>query len=299
MQPSLDLNLLVVLDALLTEGSVTGAAEKLDMSVPAMSRALARIRRMLGDPVFVRAGRGLAPTPRAEALREGTRALVEQAEALLRKTESFDLSKLQRVFTIRADDGMVSSLGPLLLEELQHQAPGVSIRFSAQGQQDVVALREGHIDLDIGVISDLGPEIVRQTLLKDKFVAVFRTGHPLEKLNTLTPEHFAQHQHVTVSRRGLLSGPVDVELAKIGLSRRIQAVTSTFVEALTIASHTDLIATVPDQLTRNMRQDMTIRELPVHTASLTISQAWHPRFNTDPGHKAMRGMIYQIYQNHT
>lgn len=107
----MDLNLLVALDALLAEGSVTGAAERLQLSVPAMSRTLERIRRMMGDPLFVRAGRGLVPTPRAEALREPVRTLVAQARELLAQDAAFDLKTLRRVFTIRADDGAVSTPG--------------------------------------------------------------------------------------------------------------------------------------------------------------------------------------------
>ena len=292
----MDLNLLMALDALLTEGSVTGAAERLNVGVPAMSRTLNRIRRMVGDPLFVRAGRGLVPTPRAESLRDGTREVVRQAEELLRKTAEFDLYSWRRTFTIRADDGAVSAFGPRLLRELQKLAPRVTVRFTAQARQDIVALREGEIDLDIGVIPDLGPEIVRQALLKDRFVAVFRAGHPLAKGKRLTPQQFAAHGHVTVSRRGLLSGPVDIELAKHGLSRRIQAVTPTFIEALAIARSTDLIATVAERLTKATRHDLQVRRLPVVTPPLTISQAWHPRFGADPGHQAVRSLVYRICQ---
>lgn len=293
---SIDLNLLIALDALLTEGSVTGAAERLGLSVPAMSRTLSRAREMVGDPLFVRAGRGIVPTPRAESLREGVHDLVQQATALLRSTESFEFRQLRRTFTIRADDGAISTIGPELLRALQHEAPLVTIRFMAQGKQDIVALREGLIDLDIGVIDDLGPEIVRQTLLNDQFVAVFRVGHPLEKRRQLMPEDFAKFGHVTVSRRGLLNGPVDVELAKHGLSRRVQAVAPTFMEALAIARETDLIATVADRLTTNARHGMVWRSLPVTTPRVTISQAWHPRFNADPGHQALRRLIHRLCQ---
>jgi DNA-binding transcriptional LysR family regulator len=293
---SIDFNLLLALDALLTEGSVTAAAERLNLSVPAMSRTLNRIRDMIGDPLFVRAGRGLVPTPRAEALREGVHAVVQQATDLLHKTETFDFQDLRRTFTIRADDGAIGTLGPDLLQSLQKIAPLVTIRFTAQGRQDIVALREGLIDLDIGVIDDLGPEIVRQTLLHDRFVAVFRAGHPLAKKKRVSPEDFAKYGHVTVSRRGLLVGPVDIELGKLGLSRRIQAVAPTFMEALAIARNTDLIATVADRLTEKARHDMELRELPVTTSRITISQAWHPRFNADPGHRAMRRLIHKICQ---
>jgi DNA-binding transcriptional LysR family regulator len=296
---SIDLNLLTALNVLLAEGSVTGAAERMNLSVPAMSRKLDRIRRMVNDPLFVRAGRGLVPTPRAEALRQGTREVVRQAQELLQRTEIFDFRSLRRTFTIRADDGAISSFAPQILRALQELAPLVTIRFTAQGQQDIVALREGHVDLDIGVIDDLGPEIVRQTLFKDRFVAVFRTGHPLKDRAKLTPKLFASYGHVTVSRRGLLSGPIDIELAKHGLSRRIQAVTPTLLEALAIARHTDLIASAADRLTQNAHEGMEIRDLPVKTPAVTLSQAWHPRFSADAGHQALRKLVHRVCQGAT
>lgn len=292
----MDMNLLVALDALLAEGSVTGAAERLQLSVPAMSRTLDRVRRMMGDPLFVRAGRGLVPTPRAEALREPVRALVAQAQELLAQDAVFDLGTLRRVFTIRADDGAVSTLGPALLDTLAKEAPRVTVRFISQGKQDVLSLREGAIDLDIGVIEDMGPEIVRQRLFPDRFIAVFRPANPLARHRKLTPERFAKARHATVSRRGVLSGPVDIELGKAGLARHISTVTHSFAEALAITRNSDLVATVPDLLTLHLRDDLVMRALPFETPAVTISQAWHPRFNEDPAHRSIRQMVHRISQ---
>ncbi|KAF1047140.1 MAG: Nodulation protein D 2 [Herbaspirillum frisingense] len=289
----MDMNLLVALDALLSEGSVTGAAARLDLSVPAMSRTLNRIRRMVGDPILVRAGRGLVTTPRAEELRAGVHELVRQAHGLLNTGEGLDLAKLERVFTIRADDGMVSAFGPALLDMLGRHMPGVTIRFAPQGQQDVAALREGAIDLDIGVINDLGPEIVRQALVRDRFVAMFRAGHPLAASRRLGIRQFTSYGHVTVSRRGLLSGPVDHELAQRQMRRRIVAVASSFSEAMALARATDLIATLPEGITRGARHGLELRPLPVPTPPVIVSQAWHPRFNADPAHRALRQMMYR------
>lgn len=290
---TLDLNLLIALDALLTEGSVTGAAERMNQSVPTMSRTLARIRLVVGDPIFVRAGRVMVPTARAEQLRDGTRTLVAQAQALLQHGGEFDFQTLERSFTIRADDGFVSSFGPVLLRALMKAAPRVQIRFRSQGLQDVEALRAGLIDLDIGVINDIGPEIVRQTLFKDRFVAAYRLGHVLEQAPELTPQLFADCGHVTVSRRGRTSGPLDEALAERGLSRRVAAVAPTFAEALAIARETDLVATVAERLTQTARHGMRTRELPLETPLVTISQAWHPRCNADPGHRALRALLKQ------
>lgn len=293
---SMDLNLLVALDALLTEGSVTGAAQRLDLSIPAMSRTLNRIRLMLGDPVFVRAGRGLVTTPRAEQLRQPVRLLLQQAELLLEKPQALELATLRRVFSIRADDGTVAVLAAALLRKLAQVAPKVTLGFVAQGQQDVDALRKGTIDLDIGVIEDIGPEIVRQTLFEDHYIVVMGPKHPLADEQELSAAAFAAARHVSVSRRGLLTGPVDLALAKQGLSRHVAAVTHTFAEAILIAKETDLIATVPALLTEPMQQGLHCRKLPLETDSIRISQAWHPRFQADLEHQFLRQLIYQHCQ---
>ena len=146
------------------------------------------------------------------------------------------------------------------------------------------------------MIPDLGPEIVRQLLFRDRFVVALREGHPLAKTRRLTSTQFAACGHVTVSRRGLLTGPVDVELAKEGLSRRIQAVTTTFTEALAIARSTDLVATVAERLTQGGLAGLTVRPLPVATPQVAISQAWHPRFSADPGHKLVRSLVHALWR---
>ena len=289
----MDLNLLIALDALLSTGSVTAAAERMGVSVPAMSRTLNRIRLLLDDPVFVRAGRGLVPTSKAESLRSGVRDLILQAKALLERKECFDARELRKSVTIRADDGVGSFLGPVFLQMLHKAAPFVDVRFTAQGQQDVAALREGVIDLDIGVIPDLGPEIVRQRLLHDPFVIVIRQGHPLCRHAEVTAEAYAACHHVVFSRRGITYGPVDKELDKLGLARRVCAAAASLAETLAIARGTDLVATVPERLTQNLRQEMTVRRLPVMTPEVQISQAWHPRFSTDPAHQFLRGLMLQ------
>ncbi|MDQ8952879.1 LysR family transcriptional regulator [Acinetobacter rudis] len=296
MMQSVDLNLLVALDALLAEGSVTGAAQRLNLSVPAMSRTLNRLRILFDDPLFVRAGRGLVTTPYAEQLREPTRLCLQQAEQLLQKTKVLQPFTLRRVFTIRADDGTVALLAAGLLKKMAELAPKVTLRFIAQGQQDVGALRDGVVDLDIGVIEDIGPEIVRQTLFHDHYQIVMRQQHPLAKDASLTVSTFAAARHVSVSRRGVMSGPVDSALAQLGLLRHVAVVTHSFAEALLIVKETDLIATVPTLLTQPMQQGVVYHNLPFQTAGIRISQAWHPRFQSHPEHQFLRQLIFEHCQ---
>lgn len=286
--PPLDMNLLVTLDALLSEGSVVGAAQRLNLSAPAMSRQLARIRHLLGDPVLVRAGRGLVPTPRAEALRERLRGLVAEAEALVRGDE-IDLLRLERTFVIRANDGFVGTFGAALASLAAQEAPLVRLRFAHQDKEDVEALREGRIDADVGVIGAMGPEIRLQALFHDRFVGVVRPGHPLA--GEVTPERFAAFPHVSVSRRGRFSGPIDVALAALGLKRFVAIAVANFNDALAIVRTSDHVAAVPARLTEPARANLHSFDLPVKTDALAVSLAWHPRFDADPAHRWLRAAL--------
>jgi DNA-binding transcriptional LysR family regulator len=283
------MNLLVTLDALLTEGSVVGAAQRLNLSSPAMSRQLARIRHLLGDPVLVRAGRGLVPTPRAESLRERLRSVVTEAEALVRGADDLDLSRLDRTFAIRASDGFVGTFGASLAVLAARQAPRVRLRFAHQDKEDVEALREGRIDADIGVVDTLGPEIRLQALFHDRFVGVVRWGHPLAE--AVTPERFASFPHVSVSRRGRFAGPIDEALSALGLQRVVTITVANFADALAIVRTSDHVAAVPARLTEPARAGLHSFELPVRTDALAISLAWHPRFDADPAHRWLRGLV--------
>lgn len=293
--PPLDMNLLVTLDALLSEGSVVRAAQRLNLSPPAMSRQLARIRHLLGDPVLVRAGRGLVPTPRAEGLRERLRGLVAEAEALVRG-DGIELSTLERTFVIRANDGFVGTFGATLASVAAQQAPHVRLRFAHQDKEDVEALREGRIDADVGVIGAMGPEIQLQALFFDRFVGVVRPGHPLP--GEVTPERFAAFPHVSVSRRGRFSGPIDVALAALGLQRFVAIAVANFNDALAIVRTSDHVAAVPARLTEPARAGLHSFDLPVKTDALAVSLAWHPRFDADPAHKWLRATLRAACSSH-
>src|SRR5688500_3433317 len=219
-----DLNLLVALDVLLTEGSVARAAQRLRLSPSAMSRALARLRETVGDPLLVRAGRGLVPTPRALELRGRVGRLVQDAEAVLRPAEALDLKHLIRTFTLRSSEGFVENFGPALIARVGKEAPGVRLRFLQKTDRDSAPLREGTVDLETGVVgATIGPEVRAQALFRDRFVGVVRLDHPLSKAK-ITPSRYASGRHILVSRRGLEQGPVDEGLAAIGLKREIATI---------------------------------------------------------------------------
>ena len=216
-----DLNLLVTLDVLLAEGSVARAARRLQLSPSAMSRALARLRATTGDPLLVRAGRGLVPTPRALELRERVSALVRDGEAVLRPAEKLDLKQLVRTFMLRTSEGFVENFGPDLIARVAAEAPGVRLCFVQKPDKDSAPLRDATVDLETGVVGEtMAPELRAQALFRDRFIGVVRKGHPLGK-GRMTPARYAAGRHIAVSRRGLDRGPIDEALKPLGLERRI------------------------------------------------------------------------------
>lgn len=299
---NLDLNLLPALDALLTEGSVTSAARRLGLSSSAMSRTLARLRCATGDPLLVRAGRGLVPTPYAVELRERVHTLSRDVMAVLRpRVGQLNIASLKRTFTIRANEGFVEVVSAHLVAAIYEAAPSVRLRFAPKPEKDARPLREGLIDLEIGVLGEFAPEVRTQTLFRDSFVGVARTGHPLLAATPITPERYARCNHVVASRKGEFSGPVDDALEELGLRRTISVVVPGFPDAMRIARHSDFVALVPRSCLRaDLDNDQTEGaglqsfELPVRTPEIVVSAMWHPRLDADPAHRWFRETVISM-----
>jgi DNA-binding transcriptional LysR family regulator len=292
--PGPDLNLLVTLDVLLAEGSVARAARRLGLSPSAMSRALARLRETTGDPLLVRAGRGLVPTPRALELRGRVSQLVQEAEAVLRPAEKLDLAKLARTFTLRTSEGFVENFGPELIARVGREAPGVRLRFVQKADKDGAPLREGAVDLETGVVEDsTAPELRAQVLFRDRFIGVVRAGHPLSR-GEVTTARYTAGKHVCVSRRGHSQAQVDGALAELGLEREIVTTVGGFSTALALSRASDLIASVPERHTGTLREGMHSFPLPFSTPEITVSLLWHPRMGGDPAHRWLRGCVREV-----
>lgn len=292
--PRPDFNLLVTLDVLLSEGNVARAARRLRLSPSAMSRSLARLREATGDPLLVRAGRGLVPTPRAIELRERVGQLVRDAESVLSPVRELDLTQLVRTFTLRTSDGFVENFGASLLARVGKEAPGVKLFFVPKSDKDSTPLREGSVDLETGVIGKaMGPEVRAQRLFGDRFIGVVRNGHPLSQ-GEMTPARYAAGRHVVVSRRGLGKGPIDEALESVGMAREIAAIVGGFSAALALVRTSDLICIVPERHTGNLRVGMYSFTLPVPLPEITISMFWHPRMDADPAHRWLRGCIRDV-----
>ena len=294
-----DLNQLITLDVLLAEGSVVRAAKRLRLSQSAMSRALSRLRETMGDPLLVRAGRGLVPTPRALALRERVHRVVEEAEGVLRPAETLDHQRLFRTFSLRTSDGFVESFGPGLLALIAKEAPGVRLHFLQKLDKDSALLRDGRVDLETGVIEDsTGPEVLSQALFRDRLMGVVRAGHPLSQ-QRMTLARYRKAEHVVVSRSGFEEGAVERPYLPADLQRKIGTIVSGFSAALALARASELVATVPDRHTAKLRRGMFVFALPVPTQEFTVSMLWHPRVDADPAHRWLRACLRKVCTSST
>lgn len=288
----LDLNLLTALDALLEEGSVVGAADRLHLTPPAMSRALGRIRRVTGDQILVRTGRTMTPTPHAQAIRGKVHALVQQAHAVLTPDRDLDLLALERTFTLRWHDAVTTAVGPALLAAVLAQAPGVRLRLLAETDTDTNDLRHGQVDLELGAGEPDFPDVRTDTLAHDRLVVVVRPESPLAR-GKLTRARYAEAEHITVSRRGRLRDPIDEVLQEHGIRRRVVAAAPTLGAALHFARHNDVLVAVPEHMSRPALGEtgLLTRPMPLELPPAPLILAWHRRYDTDPAHTWLRETV--------
>lgn len=292
---TIDLNLLIALDALLQEGSVTRAALRVGLSTPAMSHALGRLRERLDDPVLVRAGRGMVLTPRAEALRPRVHTLVAEARQALAPERPFSAAALDRTFVVLATDYVLSTLGAPLDRSLREEAPLASLRFIPNTKDDPALLRAGEADLAIGIYGDLPQEMRSRQLLTDRFVVVVRQAHPIKRLSLA---QFVELPHIQVAPRGTPGGYIDDLLRERGLARRVARAVPYFLPALVLASQTDYLLTISERLAQQMAPSLGLRLLdaPLPLQPYALSLVWHPRFDGDPGHRFLRDAFARAAQ---
>lgn len=288
----LDLNLMAVLDALLEEGSVTGAAERLRLSAPATSRSLGRIRRLTGDQILVRTGRTMTPTPYALEIRADVHHLVAQSRAILEPKRTLDLGNLQRTFTIRGNDALTTAIAPHLLTAIRQAGPGLSVRLLAEADIDTNDLRHGRVDLEISSTMPTLPEINHETLGADRLVVAFHPDHPCADA-PLTAERFAAADHVIVSRRGRTEDPIDVALKSLSLRRRVVASAPTSTAALHIVSQSKLLVVVSERICRPTLDACGLRigTPPFDLAPVPVTLAWHQRYDNDKAHAWLRNRV--------
>lgn len=297
---NIDFNLLIALEALLSERSVTGAARRLGLSVSAMSRTLTRLREATGDRLLLQAGRTLVLTPYAEQLNQQVPALSRDIQAVLRPTDrQCDPATLERSFTIRAGEGFVDLAGAALMKRIHNAAPGVRLNFVPKVDWDAQPLRDGAIDLEIGTVKTTAPEIRTRLLLRDRYIGVCRKRHPVLDAHAMDAATYAAANHVAASR----PTPVDAALAALGLKRKIMMTVAGYTHAMQVARHSDLLAIIPHSCLGNAfipdhaaANGLQSFELPVQTPAFNVSAIWHPRLDRDPAHVWLRNEILALCQ---
>jgi DNA-binding transcriptional LysR family regulator len=292
-----DLNLIVVLDALLDEASVSRASERVGLTTPATSRALARLRAMLGDELLVRAGREMVRTPYAEQIRDRVRFTARESLAVLEPAQPARLEHLARELVVRCSDAVGAVLASALEQSARSEAPRVRLRFVHEGDEDAAALREGGVDLEVGVIAHVEPELRVSSLARDRFVAVARRGHPIAS-GSVSVEAYAAARHLAVSRRGRATGPIDDALAACGASRTVASVVPDFLTALHVVSRSDLVAAMPSRLVEALGSPLEVVaiDLPVATPEIPIGMSWHPRMDRYLAHRWLRDRVASAIQ---
>jgi DNA-binding transcriptional LysR family regulator len=289
----MDLTLLTALDALLQEESVTRAADRLGTSPAAMSRKLASLRRTVGDALLVRSGQRMTLTDRALELRTEVRALIERAEAVLTASTGFDVAGLHRTFTVQAGDLLQAALAAPLISRVRSRAPAVGVVFVPESVENTPALRQGAVDLELGVLDHLDPETLAEPLASVPLLAAARHDHPLFDA-PVDAHRFAGADHISISRTGKRHGPIDTALGKLGLRRCVAAVVPSHTSAMMLARTTDLVCltiaagTLPDAVTA-----LGLRAFPVPLAipPVEIGMAWHPRHDADAAHRWFRDQV--------
>lgn len=297
----IDLNLLVALDALLREANVTRAARAIGLSQPAMSNALGRLRKVLGDPLFVRTQSGMQPTPRAEALRTPLANVLRQIQENVLSPKTFDPAQARMTFNIASQDYEQLVLLPALVERLAQEAPQVRLHVTIPTERlPAEDLNLGRIDLMMGVTSDVHGGLYKASVLEEEFVCLMRHDHPM-KSTKLTMAKYLELEHLLISPYGGMTGIVDSELAKQGLARRVHLAVPTFAVAPFILLRTDYILTIPARAARHFADllPLTILKPPLALPGFTDHMYWHERTHADPAHQWLRKVVRDIVRTRT
>ncbi|MBN2791421.1 MAG: LysR family transcriptional regulator [Desulfuromonadales bacterium] len=288
---NLDLNLLKALRVLVEELHVGRAAERMQVSQSAMSHTLARLRRFFDDPLFVRTARGLAPTPRTEAISERLGAILEELNELVTSPQ-FEPTKASGRITIQTNDFIAAAYLPTILGRINHLAPNLEMVIRGEVDQVFENLESGNSDLAIGVLPDTPPRFLRRRLIEDRYCCVLRQGHPAAQNLTLAKYLELTHGVVSLIRRK--DHPVDLRLRELDLpSRRIGLHVESFFSLAYLLAHNDFIATLPHKLAEQIAgpANLVILDLPFEMQPLTIFTVWHERFQHAHRHRWLRSLI--------
>ena len=293
----IDLNLLVVFNQLLTERSVSKVAQNLGLSQPAASNALARLRKLTGDTLFLRTTKGMEPTPFAQQLAEPIAYALGLIHGAVNQRATFDPGTAKRAFTVGMTDiGEIYFL-PKLMEELARDAPGVTlstVRNTAVNLRD--EMEAGHINLAIGLLPQLKAGFFQRRLFRQRYVCMFRKGHGLDK-RRLSLSEFSSAQHVVVVSEGTGHVKVDELLERGGVARNVVLTVPHFVAVGHILQNSDMVATVPERLAQALVGPFGLAYIkhPAPLPEIAINMFWHAKYHKDPANEWLRGMVFRLH----
>lgn len=291
----IDLNLLVTLDALLTERHVTRAAQRLSLTQPAVSAQLTRLRELFGDPLFVPQARGVVPTQRALDLVMPLKRMLADLEILVQRGREFKASTSEQTFHLAATGALHFTLCVPLAKVFREQAPHMRLALHQLNTQTAQAkLEQGELDLVLTVPSGLSPGWKSHVLMPEHFVTVLRKDHPAVG-QSMTVEQFCALDHLLVSpQAGGFQGLVDEVLKGMGLERKVVMSVQNFMVVPHILEVTDLVATLPSYLSHAFPNTLRVLPPPIPIAPYEVHAAWHPRSQSDPAHQWVRGRLAEI-----
>ncbi len=294
---NVDLNLLVVFEHLLRLRTVSGAAKELNVTQPAVSNALTRLRKTFDDELFVRRRKGMLPPPFAKELAEPCAYAFDALRSELNRKKAFDPLTSDRVFQLAMTDIGEVHFIPRLMSALREEAPRVSVgtvRNSAVNLAEEMS--QGKIDLAVGHLPELTSEFFQRRLFRQRYVCMFRPGHPLDK-RTVRLTDFEQADHVVVTAAGTGHARVDEILARQGVQRNIRLRVPHFVALADIVQSTDLVATVTDKFAQRSAEFFGLKYIkhPVDLPEIQINLFWHSRYHRDPASQWLRGLIFQLF----
>jgi DNA-binding transcriptional LysR family regulator len=293
----LDLNLLIALDVLITEASVTKAAEKLNMSQSAMSHALKRLRIILKDDILIRTSREMEVTPYAYQISDRVRQILLEIQSALLEKEAFNPATAENTFRIAASDYVEATIGINLIQQLTTQAPSIRIRITNLNKETVInALDENLIDLIIDTRLPLKSWHVQQNLYREEFVCVVRSD---DELTELSMEDYLWRSHLLVSLRDDFQGLGDEILKRQQQSRRVVWSTPHFMAMPFLLANSDCVALLPRRMARQCAKAMNLKLLPppIEIEGFTVSMIWHQRNTNRPQHQWLRDQIFEATQN--
>lgn len=293
----IDLNLLLVFNQLLLERRVSAVGENLGLSQPAVSNALNRLRRLLGDELFLRTAKGMEPTPYALQLAEPIAYALSTIYSSLNQRSSFDPVSSDRKFRLGMTDIGEIYFMPKLMQMLSEIAPQVSIstvRNTAVNLRD--EMEAGHVDLAVGLLPQLKAGFFQRALFKQRYVCMFRAGHALDKPK-LSLKEFESAEHVTVVSAGTGHAKVDEFIERKGVRRNIKLSVPHFVAVGHILSSTDMIATVPERYAMECVKPFNLKYVahPLPMPEIGINVFWHAKFHKEPGNQWLRTLLFNAF----